>query len=71
MTPHDASGKPDHDDLTPGVSDAEQPQAEPEDEPAPKPKRTGSIAPPGAKEPAPEPPPPGGLLERIRRKLGR
>lgn len=55
-----------------------QAEAEPErEEPQPEPgPRTGSIAPPGAEapsEPAAGPPPSGegGLLDRLRRKLGR
>jgi len=75
MTPHEPPVDPEHDDLTPTGSDAEPPQA-PEPEPEPKRARTGSIAPPGAEEraaqtAAEQPVPGGGLLDRIRRKLGR
>jgi hypothetical protein len=49
---------------------------EPQPTPEPKPARTDSIAPPGADERAAQaaaelPEPGGGLLDRIRRKLGR
>jgi hypothetical protein len=75
MTPHESPGDHAHDDLTPPGRDAVQPQAG-EPEPEPKPARTGSIAPPGAEEraaqaAAEQPVPGGGLLDRIRRKLGR
>jgi hypothetical protein len=74
MTPHESPGDPEHDDLPPAGSDGEPPRAL---EPEPRPARTGSIAPPGAEEraaqAAAELPAPGGggLLDRIRRKLGR
>jgi hypothetical protein len=78
MTPHESPGDPEHDDLPQAGREGDQPQAgEPEPAPRPKRARTGSIAPPGAEEraaqAAAELPAPGGggLLDRIRRKLGR
>ena len=62
--------------MTPHESPEPQPTPEPKPKPEPKPARTGSIAPPGAEERAAQtaaelPEPGGGLLDRIRRKLGR
>ena len=76
MTPHESPGDPEHHRPPPGVDAAQPPAAEPEPKPTAKPARTGSIAPPGAEERAAQaaaelPVPGGGVLDRIRRKLGR
>lgn len=49
-----------------------EPEPEPDPEPEPEP-RSGSIPPPGGELPPPPPEdqPGGGLLDKIRRKLGR
>jgi len=75
MSSREPSGEEDRDELTRTGGEAELPQPiAPEPEPEPKPVRTGSIAPPSAPQPdrlrVPEPAE-RGLLDRIRRKLGR
>ena len=82
MCPHESPGDRDEDEPTwtgrkvdeePAATDPD-PEPEPEPAPAPEPEpRSASIPPPGAELPPPPPraKPEGGLLAKLRRRLGR